>query len=305
MKYLLVGDIHLADRPPSSCTETYTDDLFDLLEQTVALEEEHDCDGTIWAGDVFHIKAASRNSHRMVQRAIDLGSKYRDWWVAAGNHDMENDRIESLVKQPLGVLYKSGAKFLDQENGPPHVLGVPWQQDWFGDFKPPQIHRDGLLVAHAPLYPRAPVHPEYVSYEWWGAQQGLGACYYGHVHDIHGATLVDEVWFCNNGAITRGSLHESELVRPVFVTVWDPSDHLPETGPFIPIMLKYKPASEVFRLAEISENKTATVRVEEFLAEVGRTQLSMVTLESVMEAGAEKLPPEDLPFLKRLLEVKQ
>ena len=123
MRYLLLGDIHLADRPPSSCTETYLEDLFDLLEQTVTLESELECDGTIWSGDVFHVKAAARNSHRLVQRTIELGNRYKQWGIVTGNHDIENDRLDSLAKQPLGVLFKSGANPLTEENRPPPAYG--------------------------------------------------------------------------------------------------------------------------------------------------------------------------------------
>lgn len=311
-RYLLVGDIHLADRPPASCTESYTDDLFALLEQTVELEEALQCDATIWAGDVFHVKAASRNSHRLVQRAIDLGTRYREWWIAPGNHDLENDRLESLSKQPLGTLYKSGAKMLDRKIGPPNVVGVPWQQDWT-TFQPHELAPDQLVVAHAPLYPAhdRPPHDEYISMEWWARHQRAGYVYYGHVHELHGVTPISgtddtgeyRVTFCNQGALTRGSLAEYDVRRKVAVTVWDP-DGMPmfSDGQFGRIELIQKPAEEVFRMVEIGEDKERRVRLDSFVEQVGGTVVTRVTESSVVEAARSKLSPQGVQLVSELLD---
>jgi len=68
--YLLLGDLHLTDKAPSSCTDSYCDDLFDLLGQVNALVREHEAIAVVIAGDVFHNKAPSRTSHRVVRRFI-------------------------------------------------------------------------------------------------------------------------------------------------------------------------------------------------------------------------------------------
>lgn len=306
-RYLLVGDIHLADRPPSSCTSTYLEDLFDLLEQTVTLESRFECDATIWAGDVFHVKAASRNSHRMVQRTIEIGRQYKNWLIVPGNHDMEHDRLDSLAKQPLGTLFKAGAVPC-VGNITPMLYGVPWQQDW-SQFKPPVMEPDGLVVAHAPLYPATlrPPHDEYVSMAWWASEQHDGSVYYGHVHDLHGVTKEGYVWFCNQGALTRGSLHEDNLLRKVAVTIWEPELlHIKREsgteGPFKRWELVHRPASEVFRLSDVKAVKDAKLRLDEFVEAVGSTVVDRVTTESVLAAASTKLTDTGQKLVKHLLE---
>lgn len=315
-RYLLVGDIHLADRPPSSCTATYLEDLFALLEQTVVIEDRFECDATIWAGDVFHVKAASRNSHKMVQRTIEIGKQYKAWLIVPGNHDMEHDRIDSLAKQPLGTLFKAGAVPC-VGNITPTLYGVPWQQDW-AEFRPPMCESNELVVAHAPLYPAAlrPPHDEYVSMAWWASQQRGGSVYYGHVHDLHGVTRerdpdtedqLYDVWFCNQGALTRGSLHEDNLLRKVAVTIWDPElltiERKPgEEGPFKRIELEHRPASEVFRLSDVKAVKDAKLRLDEFVEAVGSTVVDRVTTESVLAAASAKLTDTGQKLVKHLLE---
>ena len=73
---------------------------------------------------------------------------------------------------------------------------------------------------------------------------GAGSVFYGHVHEPHGVYEAGGVTFCNNGALSRGSLHEYNLTRQVGCTLWDS-----ETGEFEFVPLDAKPASEVFRLA--------------------------------------------------------
>jgi DNA repair exonuclease SbcCD nuclease subunit len=289
------------------------------MEQTVAIERDFDCDGVIWAGDVFHVKAASRNSHRLVQRVMELCKAYREPpWIVVGNHDIEHDRLDSLDKQPLGTLFASEvARPCDSQNNPHKVWGVPWQQDW-SKYDPPGMKADELIVAHAPLYPVPPVHDEYYGPDLWAQHQLAGSCYYGHVHDLHGVYKVRDVWFCNQGAITRGSLHEGDLRRTVAVTIWDTSDQadsayaLPsvaqrtvEGSPFFRVELVQKSPQEVFRLSEKEALRDQEMQLDEFLQAVGTTQLGQVTVESVIAQARQDLSPQALSVLVELLDSVQ
>lgn len=305
---LCVGDIHLSDRPPSSCTDTYQDDLFDLLEQTVPIARARNVDAVVWAGDVFHHKAPSRTSHKTVQRAIRLVMAYYPIpvFICPGNHDMQHDRFESLAEtQPLGVLLEAGAFLLygwpdpdldrdqqvhfDRVNG--LLYGVPWLQQWetqdvwhalAGWRDNPRFGQDTpqLVVAHAPLFPPGTESPweSFPAGDWADAMANHGDCFYGHVHERHGIYEVRGVQFANAGAITRGSLHEYELTRPVKVTMWEPRG---DTR-FEEIELRYKPASEVFRLAEAGEAKDTQQRLDTFLESIGSATLEVTSTESVL-----------------------
>lgn len=307
---LLVGDIHASDRPPSSCTDSYLDDLIDLLAQTYQLARERKVDAVVWAGDVFHQKAPNRTSHKLVQRLIRLIAMYYPIpvFICPGNHDMQHDRFESLAEtQPLGVLLESGAHLLsgwpdpdldadqqrhwDRLNG--RLYGVPWLQRWetqdvwhaLAEYRDnrrfPIPVAASLVVAHAPLYPVGKESPfeSFPAADWADAMGSAGDCYYGHVHDYHGVYEVGGVRFANAGAITRGSLHESELKRGIKVMLWSTDG---ATSEFEEIDLRYKPAEEVFRLAEAGEIKDTKMRLDTFLDGIGNATLEVTTTESVL-----------------------
>lgn len=302
VKALLIGDIHLADRPPSIRTETYPEDILTKLEAAGKIAVEQGCEAIVSAGDVFHIKTPTRTSHALVQRTAEvLTAPGLPVLIVPGNHDMSNDRIESLRKQPLGTLCK--AKGIDLLVGPhPEfpLFGIPYLHDWVllhkwldrykrwaNENKGEDFHFWPLVVTHAPIFPPGEVPPyEYIDGAEWAALQEVGDCYYGHIHDPHGAYTPASgipVTMCNNGAVSRGSLHEATLKREPKVTVWD-SEVKPH---FEAHPLPFRPVEAVFRLREKEDVDEKTSRVEEFLSSVGQTTLDGLSLEEVFHRAQE------------------
>jgi DNA repair exonuclease SbcCD nuclease subunit len=310
--YVLIGDVHATRRPPSSCTETYLEDLFDLLNQVARVCSRRQAEALVIAGDLFHHKAPSRTDHGLVAALIRLfQSVCCPVFVVPGNHDCQNDRLDSIeASQPLGVLFESGAATrLEEWEGsyshPPHPLyGVPWQQHWSEETvrdalagyrevarswqELPAAERGTvpvrhLVVTHAPIYP--PGHElkwENTPSWWWANAMGnRGSVFYGHVHEPHGVYHSNGVTFCNNGALSRGSLHEYNLDRQVGCTVWDSSRIGPEAFQFVP--LQARPASEVFRLREAEKAVDSQLKLSGFLASIGSARLDVMSVESVAE----------------------
>lgn len=293
----MVNDIHLSDRPPSACTDTYQDDLFELLTRVATLAETRRAAAVIWAGDVFHYKTPSRTTHRSVKALIDLAFAHPcPVLVVPGNHDIQHDRLASLGEsQPLGVVLASGAVHMlhgwsavDAAIITDPVYGVPWLMrfdndtvsDALADWRTrvgPGTH--ALVVTHAPLYPPGQELPyeNYPAASWAARMDGHGSVHYGHVHDAHGIYHVDGVQFSNPGALSRGSLHEHNLTRGLAVASWDS-----DTGAITHIGLPHRPAEEVFRLVEIGKATQAQVRLDAFLTSVGQTRIEITSIEAVM-----------------------
>lgn len=316
MKALIIGDIHLSDRPPSIRMDSYADEILEKLALAVQVAVDQGVDLIISAGDVFHIKSPSRTSHALVQRTAEAltrpGLPVR---IVPGNHDMQHDRVDSLVKQPLGTLAKmTGIELLLGPDTEFPIFGLPYLWDWKADLPTwmrmwheyPLLHRHNrLMVTHAPIFPpgESAIY-EYISATDWAEQQEMGYCYYGHIHDLHGQYTVHTssggmVEFCNQGALSRGSLHEATLKRKPAVTLYDDS----AVNVFTRIEIPHKPAEEVFKLAEKLVEDTSAQRLDDFLQSVSQTTLSGLTLEEVI-AHAEKmnLKPLTLSVIREVVE---
>lgn len=299
---ICVGDIHLSDRPPASCTESYLDDILEMLAYVAKLEKATKAGAVVWAGDVFHHKQPSRTSHATVLKLAKVAQQYqRPPLVVTGNHDITSDRLDSLEKQPLGVLYEAGVL---QELVGWHptlpICGIPWQQRWLspgtiqeafecwreasslrGESQASVDLSKALAVTHAPIYP--PTVADNVMFELLPlpevskAMDNAGYLYYGHIHEPHYHFEVDGVTYANMGAISRGSLHEYNLARKIQVAIWTP-----EHG-FVPVDIPHKPANQIFKLAEAQEKKTEKMSLDTFLAEVGSATLDISSTGSIID----------------------
>jgi DNA repair exonuclease SbcCD nuclease subunit len=285
--------------------------LFDLLDQTVDIAKKYKA-VTVFAGDVFHLKQPSRNSHALVQRMLDTITKYypHEVYIVPGNHDLLNDRLDSLVSQPLGVLLKSGANLLQGWAPGLPVYGVPWLQrftdsavsDALFDYRDNVefVKEHSLVVAHAPLYPPGKELPYefYPSVKWAEYMGQKGNVAYGHVHDFHGVWDSLGVQFCNNGALSRGSLTEHNRTRKVYTTIWSSLN-----GEFKRIELNAKKAEEVFKIEKADREKQLQIRLDDFLTAIGQTTIEITSIDSVL-THVQSLGIEDslVAVVKELLE---
>lgn len=300
MRLMLAADLHISDRPPSVRTDNYTQDILDKLLFASAQAAYNNCDALVLAGDVFHIKAPSRTSHWLVQATHEvLTSGGLPVYVVPGNHDMSHDRLDSLDSQPLGSLVKmDGVDLLLGWHRELPLFGMPYLPDWqdsLDEWMGRWLDKGriqgywNLMVAHAPIFPDGENPPyEYISSGEWAKKMIIGACFYGHIHDPHGFYGGDSpqgiVHFCNNGALSRGSLHEQTLRRVPTITLYDDDESLPADRMFTAIEVPHRHASEAFRLIEVAEKQQAKGRLDEFLNEVGKTQLSVSGAEEVLSA---------------------
>jgi len=327
-KILCVGDIHVMDRPPVNATESYTDDIIEMLRWTIDYAAQAGIPTIIWAGDVFHHKAPTRTSHALVQRMIDVVlygiSKGIEMICATGNHDISNDRLESLDRQPLGTLQKAGLRLLDGWHEELPLFVVPWRQDWTtnedaaleafdrwqgagGVGEGPEFQvvdvSKALAVTHAPIYPPGEAEKQMFELVPTMGPKGISAAmgdtgflYYGHIHEDHGIFEVEGVTYANMGAISRGSLHEYNLEREIKVAVWMDDEEETLLMPdgtettllgepgFIVVPVPHKPAAEVFKLEQAAEAKADRLSLDSFLAEVGSSTLDISSTASVINA---------------------
>ncbi len=319
-KILCVGDIHVMDRPPRNATESYTDDIIVMLHWIADEAKRLEVDAVVWAGDIFHHKQPSKTSHALVLRMIEVVRYYRklglDLCVVTGNHDISNDVLATVhEKQPLGVLYKAGARELIGWHPKLPLFGVPWRSDWttsesssweaFAEWRE-EMDRWGnnepdtrdisvsLATTHAPIYPPGEAEKQLFELVPTSGEHGIakamshvGYLYYGHIHEDHGIFEVEGTTFANMGAISRGSLTEYNVNRQIKVALWD------ESG-FTEIVVPHKPADEVLRVSEAAEEKADKLSLDRFLSEVGSSTLDISSTGSVITYinGREDVAPK-------------
>lgn len=290
----MIGDVHLADKPPSVRTETYAQDILDKLAWLSVEAYNRGCDFILQLGDIFHIKSPFRNSHWLVQSAHE--ALYRGGLpvvLIAGNHDLMHDRLESIPSQPLGALSKmEGMTLLEGWHDTYPVFGIPYLADWstlqerldiynitlgnvptlYGDVIP-------LVATHAPLFPpgEAPIYDS-IDPADWAKLQTKGSVSYGHIHDPHGTYVVGNVQFANFGAISRGSLHAETLKRKPQAAIYDFA-----TGQYEVLGVPHKPAEEVFRLEEHGQKVAKEKNLAAFLEGIDGKTLEVTSVEKVID----------------------
>lgn len=333
IRFAVINDLHLADNPPLGRKEGYCDQLFDKLHGIARICAQAQIQTVFLTGDVFHVKRPDRNSHRLVQRCIDMfGGEFREAlggpfvYGIAGNHDLSEQGLFSLERQPLGVLAKAGAiQLIDDERGL-HLTGSSGSQVSLHVFPRPYSSMETdpeyyrltdwevecaensdytMMLAHGSLLPpgetRHPNQPvlNVDKIDFGGRVDML---FSGHLHENLGfADLLGGGIFANLGSLSRvarsadmldGSIERCFLV----VTIPDLGDVQFEPVP-IPNML---PPEEVFIESTIVEGDDALQEFAEHLAD--SLLIEDTPLDEVLANLGDDISPEVRARLKTYLE---
>lgn len=234
---LIVGDPHIAVRPPGWRTpETWDKEFESLMGQVYDLAVQFSVDFVACTGDWFHSKAAS--SHADVLRGIRGTSRIVEHFgpilSGLGNHDMVGHSISDADRrQPIAVLEAAGtirridreAVFIEKGKEKILVAAAPYCPG------PPRfklttrVDKDIInslagmvLLLHHDLYlqqePKA-------SRVLLAPKDFIGAYYRpgipvvwgnGHIHDDQGVIDSGRDAFANIGALARIATSESSLV---------------------------------------------------------------------------------------------
>lgn len=224
-----------------------------------------------------------------------------------------NDSLKTIPSQPLGTLALQDNVMLLMGPDPDFpVYGVPYFdptpenfQYWVGRY----MEDDGpnkypFMVTHQAIFPKKeePIY-DYISAESWAEHFKATWVAYGHIHSQMKAGAQYQIggtWFCNEGSISRGSLHESSLRRKPSVAVFDSEA---KGNPFTSVMVPFKPAEEVFKLEAVEILKHREAVAESFLSTLGSDTLNYLTLEGILDDARKSdiLPKEAYTELEDII----
>lgn len=263
LSFLYRTDVHVADRSPVSWKGDYPSEIWSNLEQVGQLAVERDVSAVLDGGDFFHVKAASRNPHALVTRTAKIHENYGDSpvYCVEGNHDIAYNNLDTIERQPLGVLYATNVfRHLREEvftdgNTTVRVVGVPYspfrtlsdltaiQKKPGDDFLIAVVH---ALAGEAPPAMIQDFFNEPVfTYVDLITPDGPDVWCFGHWHKDQGIVEIGGKRFVNQGALSRGALINENLTRTPKVAYVEatPGKLIVEAIPLV-----VAPAADVFDL---------------------------------------------------------
>jgi hypothetical protein len=133
LTFIFRTDVHVADRGPASWKGDYAAEIWSNLQQVGEYARTYNATAVLDGGDYFHVKAATRNPHALVEKSARIHAEYPcPTYSIEGNHDIAYNNLDSVTRQPIGVLYATGVfKHLREEvfegaGVRVRVVGVPY-----------------------------------------------------------------------------------------------------------------------------------------------------------------------------------
>jgi DNA repair exonuclease SbcCD nuclease subunit len=270
-------DWHFSDVPPGRRGDNYRQALLEKLTFVRGLTEKlHGA--SLCGGDVFHHKIPNHkgNSLSLIIELINALRRFPQDRVfgSVGNHDISYDRMDSLHRQPLGLLIAVGAYhnlnkepvlFINQdETVKVSVETFPYAEGdetirrimEAGPRQPGVGHRIGIVHAYG--------HPGDAA-DMFGTRtigyneldgNDFDLLLWGHDHSRHGVDEVGKTTHINLGSMARAAFNYDELDRPVVAAIlsFQPNGSWQYGEKPIPV----KPLDQVFVVADKGVEKVAS-----------------------------------------------
>lgn len=267
-------DIHLADKNPSSRKDNYLESLFHKLEQARDICEQRKASVAICAGDVFHLKTPLKNSHSLVSQTISLLKRFPCPVLAIyGNHDIRQDNLSTMTKQPFYTLVKSGAiQYLEDEFYNDNSIRI-FGMDYVSNPDYPEFNRENqgekvqICVAHVNASSKFnDLFGERVYTYQELSKTSPDVFVFGHYHPDQGIEIIANKQFINVGSLSRGSLKKDELSRIPNLGYIEVDDSFNIKCEKIPLTVLS--ADEIFDLEQKEKEDVEQEEIQTFITEM-------------------------------------
>lgn len=280
LAFIYRTDVHVCDRSPVSWKGDYAAEIWDNLTQVGQYAKEFEATAVLDGGDYFHVKSATRNSHALVVQSAKIHRAYPcPTFATVGNHDIAYNNLDSIERQPLGVLFSTNViTRLDEQvfrdgDLQVRVVGLPYSPfRTLADIraiqkKPGDTYLIAVLHQLAGNDPPASVEDFFgepvFNYADLVSDNGPDVFCLGHWHKDQGIVELGGKQFVNQGAVSRGALVRENLQRTPKVA------HIEATSLGIrvfPLPLIVAPAEEVFDLERKERQEKEETNIDQFIS---------------------------------------
>jgi predicted phosphodiesterase len=291
-KLALVWDMHLQLSNPVSRKDNYFEAGL-LKFEHVLKHNTH----IILLGDVFH-RAVVLDECK--NRLLSLLSLYnREVYVVPGNHDIQNDLLETLPKTSLGNLaHHSSVKILEGNktydiNGiKVGVLPYSLAEARETKFESPVDIVVGHHFYEWSLSPQHSLLAEHVP------QYNAKLLCLGHDHQPYADVVVGSTVIKRIGSLLRTALYQYTVDhRPCYLRILENLETVIEEVPFVP-------ASDAFRLSERRELKKCVRLISDIKKFLSTADLTPADNKSMREVLLElEAPTEVIDYLQTIYRV--
>lgn len=217
-KIMFVNDAHLDYQTPISRKDSYPEAMLSKIKEIGNLCREHNIGTVIFTGDVFHKQSQTLP---FLNQCIEAFKTIpADIYAIVGNHDVSYERLDTLPRTPLYMMYASGIiRHLNELiiDNKVFIKGfdysTPVQRN-----KHPELY--SICVAHiffnyGPLAKGLEILPEQLE------PLGYNAYCLGHDHQAYEPYTYKDRTVYRCGSLSRGTSHSSNIYRKVLVQVFD------------------------------------------------------------------------------------
>ena len=269
-KIIHFTDPHYKDKAPISRKDDYINALLDKTLKISKLAKKVKAEAVFCGGDVFDVKDSVKISYWLTNSLINMFKNFPcPVYSIVGNHDIKNDRLETVNDQPLGTLFESGAlRRLDKVIiGGVEIVGRDFtvaNKTEVDHFVIPKETDSQILITHHNLFLGKTqfFSEKAISYEQLAEVTNADIVLNGHIHyPVDGKYIVkiNGKYFVNPGSFSRGSLTEDNLDRDVQVVLIDTDKMVPEL-----VNIQANPAIDVFDIQAKEDKKEVDKKIEDF-----------------------------------------
>ena len=210
----VVGDLHLHSSTPQSRIDDYADTCCKKLSILRKEMLEYKCKYLICPGDIFHVyRERTDFEYNVIQEFLKFKYDGIRVFIINGNHDISNDRIDTIDKSSLGILYLTNVvePFTDIKFGDKiEVTGVPFPTEI-----PPvkDVSKFNICVCHKfydMLSDKDTLKKEDVK------DLGYNVYVMGHDHVVYDLERVYNSYIVRPGSFMRGTAHNYNTDRMVY-----------------------------------------------------------------------------------------